>query len=214
MSYQFHRISILVVEDNQPMLDIVKSLLLTFGTGHVITATDGEIGFRRFCEYNPDIVLADWMMKPMDGITLTRQIRNDPRSANQYVPVILMTGFSERRRVLQARDAGVTEFLVKPFNARDIYKRIAQVIERPRQFVRSEDFFGPDRRRNRQGAMYPGPFRRETDTSSPDFLSRLKNQQSEAHETLRKLREQSGIGRGEKFNINPMNIDPDDIDLA
>src|SRR5690606_14043240 len=99
-----------------------------------------------FCEINPDIVIADWMMKPMDGISFARMVRNDPRSPNAYVPIILMTGFSERRRVLQARDAGVTEFLVKPFNARDLYKRIAQVIERPRQFVRSEDFFGPDRR--------------------------------------------------------------------
>lgn len=79
-------------------------------------------------------------MKPVDGISLTRRLRNDPLSPNQYVPVILMTGFSEKRRVMQARDVGVTEFLVKPFNARDLYRRIAQIIEKPRQFVRSEDF--------------------------------------------------------------------------
>ena len=70
-------------------------------------------------------------------------MRTDPASPNRYVPIILMTGFSERRRVMQARDAGVTEFLVKPFTARDLYKRLAQVIERPRQFVRSAEFFGP-----------------------------------------------------------------------
>ena len=130
MTYQLHKISILVVEDNQPMLDITKSLLITFGVGHVIGAPNGEQGFKRVLEYNPDIVISDWMMKPMDGISLTRQIRNDPRCPNPYVPIILMTGFSEKRRVLQARDAGVTEFLVKPFNARDLYKRIAQIIER------------------------------------------------------------------------------------
>ena len=133
MTYQMHKISVLVVEDNLPMLEITKSLLLTFGVGHVITAQNGEIGFKRYCELNPDIVLADWMMKPVDGISLTRIIRNDPKSPNPYVPVILMTGFSEKRRVFQARDAGVTEFLVKPFNARDLYKRLVQVIERPRQ---------------------------------------------------------------------------------
>lgn len=211
MAYQLHRISILVVEDNQPMLEIAKSLLLTFGVGHVISASNGEIGYKRFCEYNPDIVIADWMMKPMDGISFTRMIRNDPSSPNAYVPIILMTGFSERRRVLQARDAGVTEFLVKPFNARDLYKRIAQVIERPRQFVRSDSFFGPDRRRSRDTGIsnYSGPFRRELDNTSPEFLKKLRDQQAQAHETLRRVREQGGMDRGGKFNI----INPEDIDF-
>lgn len=162
MAYQFYGINILVVEDNQPMLDITKSLLLTFGVGRVMTARDGIKGYAEFCNYNPDLVIADWMMKPMDGITLTKLIRTDSKSPNQFAPVILMTGFSERRRVVQARDAGVTEFLVKPFNARDLYRRIAQVIERPRQFIKSEDFFGPDRRRKDTG-NYHGTLRREND---------------------------------------------------
>ena len=169
MSYQMQKISVLVVEDNLPMLEITKSLLQAFGVGDVIGAYNGEMGFERFCQHNPDIVIADWMMKPMDGISFTRMIRNDPQSPNQYVPVILMTGFSEKRRVLQARDAGVTEFLVKPFNARDLYKRIAQVIERPRQFVRSEDFFGPDRRRSPE-AGYEGPRRRENDMTADNTM--------------------------------------------
>jgi len=210
MSYQLHRISVLVVEDNEPMLEIVKSLLLTFGVGHVIGASDGTMGFSRFCEYNPDIVIADWMMKPMDGISFTRMVRNDTRSPNSYVPVILMTGFSEKRRVLQARDAGVTEFLVKPFDAHDLYKRIAQVIERPRQFVKSEHFFGPDRRRARDKdkyGNYEGPLRREGDSGSPDFRERLRAQQDEAYENLRKIREKSGLGKGDKFDINPDDIE-------
>lgn len=159
MAYQFKNISVLIVEDNVPMLDLIKALLETFGIQNVDSAKDGEEGFKKFCYSNHDLVIADWMMKPMDGISLTRLIRNDPRSPNQFVPLILVTGFSEKRRVLQARDAGVTEFLVKPFNARDLYRRIAQIIERPRQFIRSEDFFGPDRRRKREVA-YGGPERR------------------------------------------------------
>lgn len=200
-SYQLHRISILVVEDNLPMLDVTKSLLLTFGVGHVIGAQNGEIGFKRVCEYNPDIVIADWMMKPMDGISFTRLIRNDPATPNPYVPVILMTGFSEKRRVLQARDAGVTEFLVKPFNARDLYKRIVQVIERPRQFVRSEDFFGPDRRRKKVES-YSGPLRREEDILRVQSAKTTKEMQRQAHEKLRKIRDEAGLGKGSKFNFD------------
>ena len=162
MAYQFNKISILIVEDNLPMMELTKSLLETFGIQYVDSAKDGAEGFQKFCQNNYDLVIADWMMKPMDGISLTRRIRNDPLSPNQFVPVILVTGFSEKRRVIQARDVGVTEFLVKPFNARDLYRRIAQIVEKPRQFVRSEDFFGPDRRRKRKSA-YLGPKRREDD---------------------------------------------------
>ena len=165
MAYDFGKLSILVVEDNQPMLEVTKSLLGVFGVGHVQSAQNGESGYRRFHEMRPDIVIADWIMKPMDGISFTRLVRTDPASPNRYVPIILMTGFSERRRVMQARDAGVTEFLVKPFTARDLYKRLAQVIERPRQFVRSAEFFGPDRRRLER-EEYPGPRRREGDEAA------------------------------------------------
>jgi two-component system chemotaxis response regulator CheY len=194
MGYQFNRIKVLVVEDNQPMLEVTKALLLTFGIGEVIPAQNGEAGFRRFCETNPDIVIADWMMKPMDGIAFTRRVRTDALSPNPFVPIILMTGFSEKRRVFQARDAGVTEFLVKPFNARDLYKRIAQVIERPRQFVRSEDFFGPDRRRQ-TGAIYDGPLRREGDVES------LRRQQAEAHVLLDRVRHEAGMEKGDDFDL-------------
>lgn len=184
------------------MLDITKSLLVTFGVGHVVGAQNGEIGYSRFLEYNNDIIIADWMMRPMDGISFTRKVRNDAQSPNPYVPIILMTGFSEKRRVLQARDSGVTEFLVKPFNARDLYRRLVQVIERPRQFVRSSDFFGPDRRRKKDNTNYDGPFRRESDMHNADILSTLQEQQREAHETLRRIREREGLSKGDKFDLD------------
>lgn len=197
MTYQLQRISILVVEDSPPMLELTKSLLLAFGVGQVFTASDGEAGFRLFCQHNPDIVISDWMMKPLDGISFTRRIRNNPQSPNPYVPIILVTGFSERRRVLQARDSGATEFLVKPFTARDLYKRLAQVIERPRQFVRSEDFFGPDRRRSRaQDAS--APMRRHNDTPQG---------QGDAHEILRRTVQESRSEMGKNPDSNPSGQD-------
>ena len=144
------------------MLELLKSLLSTYGFRDMHFARDGNEGFKTFCSVRPDLVITDWMMKPTDGISLARRMRNDPGSPNQFVPIILMTGFTEKRRVMQARDAGITEFLVKPFNARDLYRRIAQIIENPRQFVRSENFFGPDRRR-KQSDSYIGARRREED---------------------------------------------------
>lgn len=201
MAYEFHNISVLVVEDNQPMLEITKSLLLTFGVGVVIGAKNGKEGLDKLRRHNPDLVIADWMMKPVDGISFTRHVRKDADVPNPYVPIILMTGFSEKRRVLQARDAGVTEFLVKPFNARDLYKRIVQIIERPRQFVRSEDFFGPDRRR-KDYTNYNGPYRREDD---PTHL-RIRAQQAEAQKNLDKFRREAGLNKSDKFDVEHIDM--------
>ncbi len=203
MTYAFDRVRILVVEDNNPMLEICKTLLMTFGVGDVIVAKNGNDGFRLFCKENPDIVIADWMMHPTDGISLTRRIRSDFQSPNHYVPVLLMTGFSEKKRVVQARDAGVTEFLVKPFTARDLYKRIAQVIERPRQFVRSEDFFGPDRRR-KASEGFNGPYKRESDGIK---MLEQKQRMREASLHLDTLRSKAGMSKGDKMGISSDDID-------
>ncbi len=208
MAYQLYRVTALVVEDNQPMMEIAKSLLETFGIGRVITAQDGEEGFEAYKRYNPDLILADWMMQPMDGIAFTRHIRSDTSAPNPYVPIILMTGFSEKRRVIEARDAGVTEFLVKPFTARDLYRRIVQVIERPRQFVRSGDFFGPDRRRKaKDGQEYGGPLRRGSDLSESAARKKIEEQKKKASATLSEIREQAGLNKGDRFDINPEDIE-------
>lgn len=185
MAYQFENIRMLVIEDNKPMLSLVKSILLTFGVGDVFGATDGEQGYEIFRKEDPDIVIADWLMKPLDGIAFTKLVRTDPLSPNPYAPVILITGFSEKHRVMEARDAGVTEFLVKPFTTKELYRRLAQVIERPRQFIRSEDFFGPDRRRHRAipDEEYEGPLRREADE---EVLKRKGQRQEKQKEKMRK----------------------------
>lgn len=214
MSYVFENITVLIVEDNHSMLDITKSLLLAFGVGQVVSAKDGEEGFEKFVRYNPDLIIADWMMRPVDGISFTRRTRNDPNSPNPYVPIILMTGFSEKRRVIQARDAGVTEFLVKPFNARDLYRRIAQVVERPRQFVRSTDFFGPDRRRKRKKDEFGGPYRRHSDKNFRDNEGARTVYVSETDLKRRRERireEQDSIDRQ---RLDDIQINADDIDFV
>ncbi|MCB9989456.1 MAG: response regulator [Rhodospirillales bacterium] len=162
MSYRFENASVLVVDDMNPMLSLVASLLRIFGFKNVYTATNGEEAFKKFRKYNPDIVLTDWLMEPMDGIKLAEQIRKDPSSPNKFVPIVMMTGYSHRIRVEQSRDMGITEFLVKPFTSRDLYARIERLVEKPRKFVDSGEFFGPDRRRKRP-KEYVGPYRRDGD---------------------------------------------------
>ena len=74
----------------------------------------------------------------------------------------MITGHSTERRVHEARDAGVNEFMAKPLTARGVLERLALVIDHPRPFIRSDDYFGPDRRR-RTDPRYDGPWRRAGD---------------------------------------------------
>ncbi len=173
MGFRFEKLSMLVVEDTQPMQKLLVSVLEALGVKNIQTSTNGEEAFREFCRNNHDIVLSDWAMTPMDGIELTRLIRKSPLTPNRLAPVILITGYSAWPRVEEARDAGVTEFLVKPFTANDLARRIAHVINKPRDFIETQDFFGPDRRRRRDiETNYNGPPRRAEDRAvkpKPNF---------------------------------------------
>ena len=142
MAYNLDNVRILVVDDMQPMLDLTKAILNIFGFQHVYTANNAEKGFELNCSKEPDLVITDWIMEPTDGLELTKMIRNDKRSPDPFVPIIMMTGFSSRLRVEEARDAGITEFLVKPYTSEDLYRRVHQIIEKPRQFVEAGEFFG------------------------------------------------------------------------
>jgi CheY-like chemotaxis protein len=156
----FSRLRFLIVEDNPHMRRIVRTLLYGFGAREVSEAENGASGLESFTHNAPDIVITDWVMPVADGLELTRKIRQPEGNANPFVPIIMLTGHSERRRVLTARDAGVTEFLAKPVSSKALYQRVLNVVANPRPFVRTATYFGPDRRRN-LSANYVGPERRK-----------------------------------------------------
>lgn len=165
MPFDFKKLTVLVVEDTAPMRKLMTSVLETLGVGRVLAADNGERGFEVFKRENPDIVIADWHMTPMSGIELTREIRSNMISPNRMVPIVLVTGYSALNRVSEARDVGVTEFLVKPFSANDLAKRLAYVINKPRDYIDCKTYFGPDRRR-RSTPDYRGPKRRMEDQAT------------------------------------------------
>ena len=159
MPYDFSSVSVLLVEDNAWMRVLVRDLLDGFGIKTVHHASDGSSAMRALIEHDPDIVICDWQMEPIDGLAFTRQVRRARETPNPYVPIVMLTGHTERHRVAEARDAGVTEFLAKPVTARALYGRIVAIVERPRKFVHAGSFFGPDRRRRTVG-NYRGKERR------------------------------------------------------
>ncbi|MBN9588201.1 MAG: two-component system response regulator [Alphaproteobacteria bacterium 64-11] len=158
----FEKLSVLVVDDNPHMRSLLRALLNCAGVTQVCEAADGTAAITALADPTIDLVLTDMAMNPMDGVEFTRRVRNERDSPNPFVPVIMITGHAERARVEEARDAGVTEFLAKPLTSQNLYARIAEVVERPRVFVRCDGYFGPDRRR-RRADDYAGPWRRKDD---------------------------------------------------
>ena len=158
----FANLKALIVEDNAHMRSLLRDLLNSAGIKDVCEASHGGAALEILRERKSDLVLSDMAMKPMDGLEFTRQVRNSENSPNPFVPIIMITGHTERHRVEAARDAGVTEFLAKPITAAHLFSRIALIVERPRAFVRCDSYFGPDRRR-RQIEDYAGPWRRADD---------------------------------------------------
>ncbi len=159
----YSSLKILLVEDNQHMRSIVTAILKGSGIRAVREARDGAEGLDMLRQFPADIALVDFNMDPLDGVEFTRLLRNAPDSSNPYLPVVMITGHSERSRVMQARDCGVNEFVVKPLTARALLGRLDSVIMRPRPFIRCKTYFGPDRRRNAD-TDYAGPFRRHSDS--------------------------------------------------
>ena len=153
-------IRILVVDDNRHAIEIVRSILGSVGAQRIVPATTAHDAFRLLGEQIDMLILDQNLGKGDEGIQLVRRIRNDPVSPNPYMPILMLTGYADERRVTAARDAGVSEFLVKPFTVAGLLKRVEALILHPRPFVRSSDYFGPDRRR-RADPRYTGPERRK-----------------------------------------------------
>jgi CheY-like chemotaxis protein len=155
----FNKLRFLVCDDNPHMRRILRTLLHSFGAREVYESEDGATALEMYTHYVPDIVITDWAMPIFDGLELSQMIRQPDSKGNPYAPIIMLTGHSEKRRVTMARDAGVTEFLVKPISAKGLYHRILNVVANPRPFIKTKTYFGPDRRRN-TATSYIGPERR------------------------------------------------------
>jgi two-component system, chemotaxis family, chemotaxis protein CheY len=146
-NYNIERVNFLIVEDNQSMSVMVKALLAAFGARNIVQATDGADAFQKLKHFPADIIICDWVMQPLDGMDFVRLIRTGKDSPNPFVPVIMLTGYTEMHRVLEARDVGANEFLAKPISAKKLFSRIKAIIDSNRPFYRTKGFFGPDRRR-------------------------------------------------------------------
>lgn len=161
-SYDFSRLRVLVIDESMFMQRLVHTILKSFGVRQVEFAQDGSSAIERLMKFAADVAICDWEMKPMNGPLFLRHLRMDKNSPNIYLPVVMLTAYTEQSKVEQARELGATEFLAKPVTSQGIYSRLVSMVENPRPFVRTETYFGPCRRRLGQ-IDFTGPDRRKND---------------------------------------------------
>jgi len=159
--YDFSRLSVLVVENTKFMQSLILNILRALGVERVTLCENGEEAIQVLTPIDEtskpligmtgiDLIFCDMYMPVVDGTMFLRWLRRSEKSPDRYLPFIMISATTEMDKLFDARDAGVDEFLAKPFSATMIVSRIKSIIESPRPYVYCPTYFGPNRRRKHQ----------------------------------------------------------------
>src|SRR6187401_830225 len=117
--------SVLMMDDYNTMIRIIRNLLKQIGFDQIEDASDGETALMKMRSRRFDLVISDWNMEPMTGYDLLKEVRTDPNLAT--TPFIMITAESKTENVIAAKKAGVNNYIVKPFNAATLKTKIEAV---------------------------------------------------------------------------------------
>lgn len=118
--------NVLIVDDYKTMLRIIKNLLGQIGFSNVDEASDGGMAYNKLMEKDYGLVISDWNMEPMSGYELLQKVRAEDKLKN--LPFIMITAESKTDNVVAAKKAGVSNYIVKPFNADTLKQKIESVL--------------------------------------------------------------------------------------
>ena len=118
--------NVLIVDDYKTMLRIIRNLLKQIDFENVEEASDGVEALAKLQAGNFDLIISDWNMEPMTGLQLLQHVRSDPKLKN--IPFIMVTAESKTENVIVAKQAGVSNYIVKPFNAETLRAKIQKVL--------------------------------------------------------------------------------------
>lgn len=139
-------LQVLVVDDIQMIRTLVSDVLVSLGFKDISVASSGREAMAMVSKKKFDFIISDWQMPDLDGIDLVRFVRQIPDVQCASVPIIMLTANTEAKHVITALKNGINGYLIKPFTAEQLARRIRNAIEHPRQFVIAPTYRGPDRR--------------------------------------------------------------------
>ena len=162
--YDFSRLSVLIAEDSGPARTLLAGALGDLGVGHVRSVSSAGAAIEylkntrpkddRWAHNHPvDILITDFEMEPVDGLTLLKWVRCHADSPNRFMRISLMSGSVSWERVTQGRNAGANALFAKPFTLKGLRDHLNGLIRSERPFVHVKSYFGPDRRRDKADAV-------------------------------------------------------------
>jgi two-component system chemotaxis response regulator CheY len=152
-------LKVCIVDANSDMRQMIHDALMGMGISQIRECADSNMAQQLIGEFDPDLCIYDWATGPSDALTFVKGVRASESDRQSEMRLIMITGNADTRRVIEARNAGVDEFLVKPISLRALHSRLLTLVDNPRTFVRSPAYNGPDRRR--QSRPFAGPDRRD-----------------------------------------------------
>lgn len=151
-------LKVCVVDADSEMRQMIREALMGLGISQIRECADLSMAQQLIGEFDPDLCIYDWSTGPLDPIAFVKDVRASESDRQSEMRLIMITGNANTRRVIEARNAGVDEFLVKPISLRALHGRLLTLADNPRLFVRTPTYTGPDRRRHSR--PFAGPDRR------------------------------------------------------
>lgn len=148
---RFSKLSVLIADSSPYTGNLIASMLHTLDIRDIREVNDGRAALTELTMRSFNVLMIDEKLAEIDGVEVTRRLRKTEASFNRMMPVIMMASAPDVAAIAAARDAGVTEFLRKPFAASHIESRLIAIATQPRGFIETPAFVGPDRRRRRSG---------------------------------------------------------------
>lgn len=165
-AYDLSGFRILIIDDSKFIAELQCSSLIEMGVGQVMAAVNSTSAKDKIVDHNSaqsaqniDVIIVDWLMPEFSGLEFLKWVRGHKSETIRFLPVIVCSAYTNFSIVEESRDNGATEVLVKPVSAQKLARRILHVIDNPRPFIKTADFFGPDRRR--KAMPYKGEERRK-----------------------------------------------------
>lgn len=143
----FRKVNVLIADADAYLARAAIHNLRAMGFEYVHHVRSCEDAIQAIRAQAISFIITEWDLKGGSGLDLVRNLRSNTDSPSRALPVIMLTGRGELSDVQTARDVGITEFVVKPFSAQTLFKRIEQVVDQPRKFVIAKAYTGPERRR-------------------------------------------------------------------
>lgn len=171
----FSSLKVLIVDQDSFAANLMNQVLLSFELGGIHAERRLSSAIEAIKETKVDLVLCDWLIDEDYPLALIDFIRKDPDCPNHKIPIIMCTGFTEISRVIQARDSGVNEIIAKPIAPHNVLKKLQAVVSSGRQFVASDAYVGPDRRR--RAIDHGGPERRGKYGLKQEQIDTVMNEQ-------------------------------------